>query len=142
MREIMEGLKTLHDHDIIRRELSPKTILVGNTVLLTDFELGKLFDSEPTVGKNLAPSPYRAPEVGKQPLVKGDEHVDLYSWGRILLKASTGSLPNETKKATESFDEAPLPPRVREIGKRCLLPAEAGRPKTADEVLKAIRGWK
>ena len=142
MREVAEGLKTLHDHNIIRRELSPKTIFVGNTVQLTDFELGKLFDGEPTVGKNLTPNPYRAPEIGKQPLVKGDEHVDLYSWGRILLKASTGSLPNETKKAIESFDDAPLPSRVREIGKQCLMPVEKGRPRTADEVLKAIRGWK
>jgi serine/threonine protein kinase len=143
MRGIAEGLKALHEQCIICRELSPDSVLCNDDrVVLTDFELGKLLGGEPTVGKDLSFSFYRAPEVGKKPLGKGDEHIDLFSWGRILEYAATGGVLATLSNAIASFDDAPLPPRVREIGKRCLMPADAGRPRTVDEVLKALRGWK
>ena len=54
MRQIAEGLKALHDAKVIRRDLSPSFILVreaDQSVVLTDFELGKLFDGSHRGGR-------------------------------------------------------------------------------------------
>lgn len=91
MREIAIGLKALHNEGIILRELRPTTILLREgtgTVLLTDFELAKLSDGRPTVSRDRWPrNPYRANEVGAPTI---DTTVDLYSWGRILVRAVCG----------------------------------------------------
>jgi serine/threonine protein kinase len=143
MREIAEGLKALHAAGIIRRELSPRFVLLRETdgsVLLTDFELGKLFDGSPTVSADWPGDPYRAPEIGDEPLTEQDQHVDLYSWGRVLVHAASGGLPPMRQEGA-CLDATGLPPRVREIALRCLAPEAKDRPRTADEVLKAIRYW-
>ena len=62
MRQIAEGLKALHAAEIIRRELSPRFVLLRESgiesVVLTDFELGKLFDGSPTVASDWPSDPY------------------------------------------------------------------------------------
>ena len=143
MREIMEGLQALHAAKVIRRELSPRFVLLrehDRSVVLTDFELGKLFDGSPTVASDWLGDPYRAPEIGDEPLTEQDRHVDFYSWGRILLHASCGGLPPVGQEAA-CLDSADLPVKVREITQRCLATDVNQRPRSADEVLKAIRYW-
>lgn len=144
MWELAEGLKALHDVRIIRRELSPKFIVLQNpdgAVLLTDFELGKLLDEAPTVRGEFPYDPYRAPEAGGGPLQFADRHVDFYSWGRILVHAASGQLPpaGEDERVLEKVK---LPPKVRELVLRCVSLDAAKRPPCAEEVLKALRGWK
>jgi hypothetical protein len=84
---------------------------------------------------------YRAPEVGGIELTKGDFHVDLYSWGRILVRAATGYLTPPGGEGS-LIDGAKLPPKVTEIAKECVAPVHKDRPRSIDEVLKAIRRWK
>ena len=99
MRQVVEGLGALHQVQVIRRELSPEFIIVNDdgSVVLTDFELGKLLDSKPTVSSNWPASPYRAPEIGGRRLTEDDTHVDFYSWGRILLHAQR-RIPSKVRK--------------------------------------------
>ena len=153
MRQIAEGLKALHAAEVIRRELSPRFVLLRGesdgkeatmqvpSVVLTDFELGKLFDGSPTVGRNWPMDLYRAPEIGDEPLSKQDKHVDFYSWGRIVLHLACGGLPKLSEQDAW-LDSANLPSKVREITKRCLSIDVKDRPCEADEVLKAIRYWR
>ena len=143
MREIADGLKALHGAKVIRRELAPPFVILREpdmSVVLTDFELGKVLEGAPTVSVDWPADRYRAPEVGGKPLTEDDVHVDLYSWGRIFVHAATGTLPDNGKE-DELLDATKLPPKVRDIVKRCVGPADA-RPQDADEVLKALRGWK
>lgn len=100
LREVAEGLQVLHDHDILRRELSPRFVWLrepDGSVLLTDFELGKLLDGRPTVAASWAEDPYRAPEVGGPDV---DVRADLYSWGRIFIHAACGRLPSAGQEAS------------------------------------------
>ena len=142
MREIAEGLGALHAADVIRRELAPWNILlreVDGSVVLTDFELGKLLDEAPTVSADWPEDLYRAPEVGPEPLTKNDLHVDLYSWARILQHCVMGKEALRDGNL-DSIDRTDLPPKVRSIVKRCLSEPRK-RPKRIEDVLKVIQSW-
>lgn len=137
--DILLGLQALHRAEIIRRELSPGSILLGQNgrTVLTDFELAKLLDGSPSVSRDWPDDPYRAPEVGGGPV---DETADLYSFGRILIHAATGSLPS---RGTESkcLPRSALPAAVREATLRSIAPRKSLRPKSVAEMLPIIQAW-
>jgi serine/threonine protein kinase len=144
MREIAEGLKALHDADIIRRELSPKFIMLRqpeNSVILHDFELGKLLDGSPTVRTKMPPDEYRAPEAGGA-LDGDDKNIDLYSWGRIFVHVVTGREPPPPDDEEQELAKIKLPKKVHDVVLRCVSLQAENRPQTVDEVLKALRTWK
>ena len=70
IKEIAESLLALHEKEVLRRELSPKTVLIDDesrSAILTEFELAKLLDGSPTVSKEEWPiDPYRAPEAASE----------------------------------------------------------------------------
>jgi len=73
MKGIASGLAELHKSKVIRRELSPQSVLLcesSDRPILTDMELAKVVASGPTVSPDEWPDdPYRAPEVtGDAPL--------------------------------------------------------------------------
>lgn len=136
-REIAEGLAWLHRHDIVRRELNPSSVLLrelDGSVVLSDFELGKLLDGTPTVAADWPDDPYRAPEVGDGPV---DVRADIYSWGRIVTHLFTGTLP---KVGDESKCWARIPDAEpwREIVLRCVALPASRRPATMAEILGAL----
>ena len=99
MRELAEGLQALHDHGIVRRELTPESIVLreaDSSVLLTDLELAKLLDGSPTVSLRWNETPYLAPEVHSG---KVDARSDIFSWGQILYHAATGTRPDEDSES-------------------------------------------
>lgn len=140
MREIAEGLCVLHRARIIRRELSPRSVWLresDGSVLLTDFELAKLFDGSPTVSHSWPDEPYRAPEVGTEQI---DVRADLYSWGRIFVRLVAGELPARGKER-EALSSAHLPASVREIVCRVTAVPPSSRPDSIDQVLTALGSW-
>jgi serine/threonine protein kinase len=141
MGQIAEGLAALHTAGIVRRELAPRFIILresDDSVVLTDFELGKLLDGSPTVSKDWDVDPYRAPEVGTDEL---HLQADVYSWGRILLHAASGKLP-EQGRDQEIWDEVDLPAKVQELGRACVEISWRSRPQSMMDVLTAIRRWR
>ncbi len=140
--QIAEGLQTLHENAIIRRELAPAFILLENDtgrVVLTDFELGKLLDGSPTVGgTSWRHEEYLAVEVKQG---KADFRADLYSWGRICLEAALG---NQDRPEDErvALAESPLPRGVRAIVEACLERNREQRPASMQDVLAAVRRWR
>lgn len=102
MEQVARALMELHEAKVIRRELTPDSILVrpDGRVLLTDLELCKLLGEHPTVVPNrLPPSTWLAPELGGPGY---DDRVDVYSWGKIFLYVATGTVPPVTVAARDT----------------------------------------
>ncbi len=144
MRQVGIGLQSLHSQEIIRRDLSPRHILLtspNEEVVLNDFEMAKLLDGSPTVSpsKKWPDDEYRAPEV--RPRGPVDVRTDIYSWGRNLIQAVTGVLPARGNEAT-AFKEIRFPPRLLQLVLACVRIAPSDRPSDFDVVLKGISNWK
>jgi serine/threonine protein kinase len=145
MRSIAKGLGALHEAGVIYREMTTESVIVVDaergSVVLTDFELGKLLDGSPTVRGSRPGNPYQALEVEGRKLTKDDTHVDWYSWGRILLHVVTGGLPPKGQEGP-CIEQAELPDRVTKIVAKCLSPEPRSRPRMAKEVLRGIQWWR
>lgn len=143
MRQIASALQAIHAADIVRRELSPRFVLVrtaDQSAVLTDFELAKLLDGAPTVAPKAGwpADPYRAIEVeGETPI---DARADLYSWGRILVHAVCGELPAKGQEA-DVLAKAKVPPAVRRIALSCVAMPRSDRPDSVTKVVAAIKNW-
>lgn len=142
LQQIAEALNALHSHEIIRRELSPQTILVRREtgdVVLTEFELAKLLDGSPTVSNSNWPvDPYRAPEATSDDIRR---QADVYSWGRIAIHLLVGELPDKGKEAN-SVKATRLPAAIQRLLLNCVAIPWRSRPKGFDEVLKTLNSWK
>lgn len=141
MGDIACGLEKLHSVGVIRRNLTPASIiLTDNGGVLTDFELARL-PGAPTVSANAKwrEDAYLAPEVlGPAELTPA---CDLYSWARIFAHAACGELPRDNGHCTEMLTKATVPKRVRDVVLECLLSVRK-RPQKIDSVLSAINKWK
>lgn len=147
MRGIAEGLAAFHRNGVLRRELSPRFVILdekSNRPVLTDFELAKLLTGGPTVANEAdwrhVEDPYRAPEVSANSSDLGPE-IDVYSWGRILLRAATGELPDPGSDS-EAALILKLPKAIRTVAAASVAIYRSKRPQSMEEVLQAIRGWK
>ena len=83
---------------------------------------------------------YRAPEVTANSPDLGPE-IDVYSWGRILLRAATGELP-AAGSAEELAAVSKLPKAIGELVGSCVSIDRTQRPPTMDVVLRGIKSWK
>lgn len=140
MTGILKGLSDLHSADIIRRELSPGSVILrasDDRPILTDMELAKVANGAPTVSPTEWPNdPYRALEVsGDAPV---DARADLYGWGRIFVHAATGRLP---ERGSEDLEQVDLPNAVRDAVLQCVEPTKSSRPADASVLLAIMEGW-
>lgn len=139
--DVARGLHGLHEQEIVRRELSPATILIRNSdgrAILTEFELAKLIDRGPTVSTKEWPvDRYRAGEADADDV---DVRADVYSWARIGIHALLGELPEAGEEET-LLARLPLSVSVRE----CLLASasifRSDRPSSISEVIKVTEAW-
>jgi serine/threonine protein kinase len=146
MRGIAEGLAILHEHGYLRRELSPRFVILEEDTMnpvLTDFELAKLLSGGPTVADEAdwhhVADPYRAPEVSARSPVLGPQ-IDVYSWGRIAIHVAIGELPEADSEA-ETAAINRLPKSIRGLVTACVAIDQARRPASIGEVLVAVRRW-
>jgi serine/threonine protein kinase len=143
MRQIANALQTMHATDVVRRELSPRFVIVRSvdrSAVLTDFELAKLLDGAPTVSpKDGWPDDeYRAIETDSHANV--DARADIYSWGRILIRATCGTLPAKGQEA-DALANAKLPPAVKRVALSCVAMPRSDRPDSMTKVIAAIKSW-
>lgn len=142
IREVAEGLTALHAQGIVRRELSPASILLretDGTAILTDFELAKLIDRGPTVSTgDWRPDPYRAPEADGEDVTP---QADVYSWARIATHCLLGTLP-PAGQDVGLVDRIDLPESVRAILCSSLSALRKGRPMSFDAVMPVVRVWR
>lgn len=139
--QVAAGLNALHQADIVRRELSPRSILLCDEeshVVLTEFELAKLLDGSPTVSSEEWPTdPYRAPEANSSDV---DHRADVYSWGRLVLHLLLGELPAEGQELA-AMRKQRVPSDVEKILLKCVSPSRRSRPKGFDDAIDALRSW-
>ncbi len=143
MKGIAAGLDALHREKIIRRELSPRFVLLRKkdlTPVLTDFELAKLLDGVPTVSPvgGWPDDPYLAEEVVSRGTVDG--RADLYSWGRVFVHCLAGRLPEPGADA-DAVRNSTLPAAVRAVLVSCLALPKSDRPASIADVIKALKKW-
>ncbi len=140
-RQIAVGLDTLNQCGIIRRELTPQSILLeANThrVVLTEFELAKLLDGSPTVSKDDWPvDPFRAPEAGSDDV---DHRADIYSWARITVHMLLGKLPIDGGEAS-SIKAAKLPKKFETLLQQCLFASKRARPEDFALIIDYMTSW-
>lgn len=142
---IAQTLGHLHKAEVLRRELSPKFIIMrakDDFPILTDFELGKLFSGSRTVSNQAwQEDPYRAPEVETGEIEPGDYRADLYSWGRVVVHLFAGRLPKPGMDWV-AMQEVKVPELVGQIILKCTEIAPSRRPDRMEPVLKVLKTWK
>lgn len=140
MTQILHGLAALHEHQIIRRELSPRYIVLAEPhgdALLTELELSKLLEGAVSVSTAWDADPYRAPEIENDQITPS---VDLYSWAQVLIAASTGKPPTSPADPTQ-LDDLTLPTTVKNVARQCLSLSYKFRPSSVHDVMQKISGW-
>ena len=143
MTGIAAGLDALHRAQVVRRELSPRFVVLRKkdfTPVLTDFELAKLLDGVPTVSPagGWPDDPYLAEEVVSRGTVDG--RADLYSWGRVFVHGLLGHLP-EPGADQAAVRNSALPAAVKTVLAACLARPKSDRPASVADVLKALKKW-
>lgn len=137
-RQIAEGLHALHQAGIVRRELSPQSVLLcenGTHAVLTEFELAKLLDGSPTVSPDEWPAdPYRAPEASA---IDVDLRADIFAWGRLTLHLLLGVLPVSGQEAA-ALKKAGVASELEKLLLKCVSVSRRSRPKGFDDVLAVL----
>jgi serine/threonine-protein kinase len=115
---ILQGIKALHDSNVLHRDLKPENIMIqsnGNIKIL-DYGLSKMLDytSITSTGNILGTFAYMSPEQ-----ISDSKHIDarsdLYSLGMIFYEILTYRRPFNALLVPEFIDkiknESPTPPR-------------------------------
>lgn len=144
MEQVARALDALHRANVIRRALTPSSIIVAegtSNVVLTDFELGKLMEAVPTVSPDAAW--LRNDFIATEVLAGGDvgPQADWYSWG-MLVVAGIADKPVTDQDRVSIIQGSDLPSEVQEIVLRCIEISPTKRPVKAAAILKSIKRWK
>ena len=98
IRIIFHIMKSVHERDIIHRDLSPNNIFIMHgQIKVADFGLGKdlnMFTSHQTIHTNAVGQYYYCAPEQFMMLRDGDKRSDVYSLGRILNFVMTGQPTN------------------------------------------------
>ncbi|KAF9108935.1 Serine/threonine-protein kinase plk1 [Mortierella sp. GBA35] len=107
-RQLLEGLKHIHDLGLIHCDLKPDNVLIGNGMVLKIADFGLAEDSEEQEnmlrGERTGTPGFNAPEVAL--MGKHTFALDIYSIGCIFYQMITGQLANLT-----TFIAAPPMPK-------------------------------
>jgi len=136
--EMALGLSALHAVKTVFRELAPNRVLLAKNdgrVILSDFELAKILDVDPTVSASWKEDPFRAPEVERGQV---SVQADLFSWGRVVTRVACGK-PPPMEEETSELRRVGLPKAVVDLLIKCLSPFPSDRPKDIGRVLRTLR---
>ena len=142
--EIVLGMRYIHKHKFMHRDLKPLNILLSknNHVRITDFGLVKEDDFEASQSKGVGTLLFMAPELFEENNQRYTNKVDVYSFGIILIFIVTNDYPPFSLKNI-SIGVLPklqdnISKWVRELITNCLSPEPENRPTFAEifEIMK------
>jgi serine/threonine-protein kinase len=113
---ITGALEYAHSHGVIHGDLKPKNVLLGDTVKISDFGLGRLESGRALINIDvplaLVTARYLAPEqILGHPI---DARTDLYALGVILYELFTGAAifeGSDQEVLEHHRNDFPIPPR-------------------------------
>ncbi len=143
--DLLEGLEALHTSDIIRRGLTPETIIVrknNGRALLTDFEIAKFMDESPTVRprRGFLDSPFIAPEVRLSGREIGPQ-ADFYSWAVIVGTLLTRQPATDLDKVRADLAMCNLPKSVLAVLLQSLSVRWRERPDSTVAMKRSVLKW-
>ena len=145
-RELIKGLRYLHDAGVVHRDLKPHNIFFEDgTVKIGDYSLSKAISGTQQTGHTTTVGSvhYMAPEIGEG---KYDKAVDIYAVGVILFEMLTGSPPyvGESmaevliKHLTSEPDVSKLSQPFADVVRQAMKRDPADRFSSVDEMLLAL----
>jgi serine/threonine-protein kinase len=109
---LLDGIKAIHDLDIVHRDIKPENILMdGTTPKIADFGLARSTRLKPVTQSMdvKGTAHYMSPEHFFD-FRKADQRADIYSLGKILFEAITGKIGEGTLPfKTACLDNADTP---------------------------------
>lgn len=154
--ELLDAVQHAHSALIVHRDLKPSNILVTDErrVLLLDFGIAKLLDSDITAGAVGAPSlagaqtefvgtaltlDYASPEqVAGQSV---GTRTDIYSLGVVLHELLVGRRPYHVRRASRAaMEEAVLEQDVAPLSRRITAPLAQQRSTSVRALVRTVRG--
>ncbi|CAG8625620.1 2810_t:CDS:2 [Ambispora gerdemannii] len=108
--EIANGLFCIHKENINHRDLHSKNVLVHDgRMMIADFGLAKLLDSQDVSKTAAGMVAYIEPQLYKQLHYKRDKQSDIYSFGILLWEISSGRIPNiRPAEVVHGYRELPI----------------------------------
>jgi len=165
IKDILEGLKFLHENDVAHRDMKPKNLLLhkdGDRLMakIADFGISKRlgFDDNSASTQLLGSVEYMAPEqFDPQKYGQNGEittNIDLWSIGIIIYELFTQSTPFGNRSTGLSNEQilnnilfkdivieyGKLEEPFRSMVARCLVKDSNKRVQNADELLKMLEG--
>src|SRR5689334_18711126 len=157
LHDVVDALSFAHERGVVHRDIKPANILTqGAHALVADFGVAKALSAAmpltgvTTTGLAIGTPAYMAPEqLAGDP--NADHRMDIYAVGLLAyelvtgVSPFTGPSPRETLAAQLSHDPKPLHEVSAEIPRslstlimRCLAKDPAGRPQSADDILREL----
>lgn len=153
IRQIVAGIKAIHDRGILHRDIKPSNIVLdrSGTVKVMDFGLARPLAAEAgltSTGISVGTPRYMSPEQLRGGVI--DRRSDLYALGMTLFEAVVGKVRDEApnparelrralrRRATASQAALGLPRLLADLILKNLRPRPEDRWQSADEFLAAL----
>jgi CHASE2 domain-containing sensor protein len=156
LRQILDGLQSVHKKDIVHRDIKPANILINDEgfIKITDFGLARPIEDDnlmTTIGQAVGTPAYCAPEqiMGK----KVSARSDIYALGVLMYEMVNGTLPYKAaniadlarQKVTGDIkpfsDDSILSSDLEKIIGKMLIANPGKRYQSVDEILSDLDAY-